>query len=51
MLTLHRSDYGYIRNKGMQIVGECVYVYVCVCVCVCVCAYVQVQVHVCVDDI
>ena len=33
ILALHRSDYGYIMNKGIQIV--CVCVSVCVCVCVC----------------
>ena len=37
ILALHRSDYMYFRNKGMQIV--------CVCVCVCVCVHVSVWVH------
>ena len=54
-----RSDYGYITNKGMQIVCVCVYVCVCVhvgpcvcvsvCVCVRVCVCVCVCVHACVD--
>ena len=56
MLALHRSDYGYITNKGMQIVCVrvcvcvCVCVHVCVCehVCVCVCACMCVCVHACV---
>ena len=39
MLALHRSDYGYIENKGMQIVCVCVCVCVCVYVCVCMCVY------------
>ena len=45
MLTLHRSGYGYIRNKGMPIVCVCVCVCVCVyvCVCVCVCVWVWVD--------
>ena len=39
ILALHRSDYGYIMNKGIQIV--------CVCVSVCVCVREYVRVHVC----
>ena len=38
ILALHRSDYGYITNKGIQIVCVCVSVCVCVCACMCVCA-------------
>ena len=37
MLALHRSDYGYITNKGMQIVCVCVSECVGVCACVCMC--------------
>ena len=48
MLALHRSDYGYITNKGIQIVCLCVCVCVCVCVSVCVCVCVFVCVCVCV---
>ena len=48
MLALHRSDYGYITNKGMQIVCVCVCVCLCVYVCVCVCLCVCVRVCVCV---
>ena len=52
ILALHRSDYGYITNKGIQIVCVCVSVCVCVhvgpCVCVSVCVCVHVCVHVCV---
>ena len=45
ILALHRSDYGYIMNKGIQIVCVCVCVRERVCVCVCVREYVCV--HVC----
>ena len=50
ILALHRSDYGYIMNKGIQIVCVCVSVCVCVCVREYVCVHVceQVRVHVCV---
>ena len=50
ILALHRSDYGYITNNGIQIVcvRECVSVCVSVCVCVCVCECVCVCACVCV---
>ena len=54
ILALHRSDYGYITNKGIQIVCVCVSVCVCVracgsmCLRECVCVCVHVCVHVCV---
>ena len=62
ILALHRSDYGYITNKGIQIVCVCVSVCVCVracgsmclrecvCVCVCVCMCVCMCVYVCVSS-
>ena len=48
MLALHRSDYGHITSKGMQIVCVCVSVCACACVCVCVCACVCVNVCACI---
>ena len=52
ILALHRSDYGYIMSKGIQIVCVCVRECVCVCLhvgpCVCVSVCVHVCVHVCV---